>query len=131
MNSPKQSMIRWVRLSLVSAADHVNGWCTWPRYLPSPIPYTKVGTSAAPVFNANAAGPAGTTALRPKKRTFTPGPCSRSQSRATIRFAASAAVIDLTADRPSGMTSMPNLRRVEITASSSDPGKRSATALMR
>src|SRR6266700_1519460 len=64
----------------------------------------------------------------PKKRTCTPGPCSRSQRRATMWFALSASVMARTAARPSMITCNPNRRRVCTTASFSEPGNRSATA---
>src|SRR5437588_12862407 len=87
-----------------------------------------MGINAAPVFRANAAGPLGTTALRPKKLTVTPGPCSRSQTRATTAFDCSASLIVRTADRPTGTILTPNRLRALSTASFSDPGKRSVTA---
>src|SRR6266550_4096435 len=67
----------------------------------------QAGTNAAPVLSAIAAGPPGTTAWRPKNRTGTPGPCSRSHSNATIEFAFSASVISRTAERPSMITFSP------------------------
>ena len=82
---------------------------------------------------AMAAGPEATTARFPKKLTSTPAPRGggRSQRSATSWPWSSLWLIARTAALPSGMMSNPRRDRVSTTASSSEPGKASATALSR
>ena len=128
MKSSNRAMTRCMRRSFVSPLLIARAGSRWMWLRPGATEYWHAGISAALVLRARAAGPPGTMACRPKNRTSTPGPCSRSQRRATTWLARSASVIARMAERPSMITFIPNRCRVRKTASFSDPGNFSATA---